>query len=172
CPGLSLCRPLEPSETIVEQRDRAVESPWSPGDSLLVSKANLSAWLCVEKKTAILRYRTRWKNKINPEEFTAMYVKQSQYKFQNKCQPTRMLQISDAQSTASNAPNIWALSDNKDTTGLFFALVNELHNTGNILFDEIVRRGLLEYFWFDVRCQAQRIRAELERGYDADDERE
>ncbi|KAH9329066.1 hypothetical protein KI387_001174, partial [Taxus chinensis] len=36
----------------------------------------------------------------------------------------------------------------------------------------IVRRGLLEYFWFDVRCQARRIRAELERGYDADDERE
>ncbi|KAH9317030.1 hypothetical protein KI387_018799, partial [Taxus chinensis] len=56
------------------------------------------------------------------------------------------------------------------TTGLFFALINELHNTGNILFDEIVRRGLLEYFWFDVRCQARRIHAELERGYDADDE--
>ncbi|XP_059073091.1 uncharacterized protein LOC131873929 [Cryptomeria japonica] len=75
----------------------------------------------------------------------------------------------DACSVESNHGAQQAVND---STGFYFSLLDSLRNTGNLVFDELIYNELLEYFLFDVRCQAIQINVQLEAGYDADDEEE
>ncbi|KAH9325795.1 hypothetical protein KI387_005973, partial [Taxus chinensis] len=76
--------------------------------------------------------------------------------------------VASAESHNINSPAREHRGEAPESSGFYFSLLNELKNCGNLAFDKLVREGLLEYFLFDVSCQAKRVREELEAGYDAD----